>query len=217
MSLVSNQDLLKTLQWRYATKKFDVTRKISKQDWQALEEALILTPSSYGLQPWKFIVITSHTLRQELTPFSWNQPQVLDCSHYVVFTIKKHFKIRDIDTYLDQVVYQRKVSKESLAFYRNMMINDVIEGRRSFSINEWAARQTYIALGNFMTSAALRGIDTCPMEGIEPENYDKVLKLNGRDLTAIVACAAGYRSTEDKYALLPKVRFPKSEVIENLD
>lgn len=217
MSIVSNQDLLKALYWRYATKKFDPTHNISKEDWQTLEEALILTPSSYGLQPWKFFVITSKAIRQELTLFSWNQSQVLNCSHYVVFTIKKHFKTSDIDAYLDQVVHFRKVSKESLSGYRQAMINDVIEGRRSFSINEWATRQTYIALGNFMTCAALRGIDTCPMEGIDPENYDRILKLNGRDLTSVVACAAGYRSIEDKYALLPKVRFPKSKVIENLD
>ena len=215
--VVNNTDLLAALRWRYATKKFDPNHKILNEDWKTLEEALILTPSSYGLQPWKFIVITNYALRKELLPFSWNQSQVLECSHYVVFAIKKHLRVKDIDDYIEYIAKVRKVTKETIASYRSMMISDVIEGRRSFSVNEWAARQIYIALGNFMTCAALRGIDTCAMEGIDSVNYDKILKLNERDLTTVVACAAGYRSKEDKYAFLPKVRFPKSVVIENLD
>jgi nitroreductase len=96
------------------------------------------------------------------------------------------------------------------------MIDDVVNGARSFQVNEWSTRQTYIALGNFMTSAALLGVDTCPMEGIEPVNYDRLLGLAPKGLTTVVACAAGYRSVADKYAALAKVRFLKSEVLETL-
>jgi nitroreductase len=214
MNTLSTTDLLACLNWRYATKKFDASKSIPPETWTALEDALVLTPSSYGLQPWKFLVITDAQIRQQLLPLSWNQAQVTDCSHYVVFTIKKNITTAHIDHFVQTTVDVRGGTTEALAGYRNMMVGDVVNGPRSLNVNEWATRQAYIALGNFMTCAAVLGIDTCPMEGIDPGKYDSTLGLASQGLATVVACAAGYRSTEDKYAEMAKVRFPKAEVLE---
>ncbi|MEE3717981.1 NAD(P)H-dependent oxidoreductase [Tumidithrix elongata RA019] len=213
---ITPTDLLEHLNWRYATKQFDPSKTISPEVWTALEDSLVLTPSSYGLQPWKFLIITSKELKEKLRPLSWNQAQVTDCSHYVVFTIKKNLTAEHVDRFVARTAEVRGGSVEAIAGYRNMMVSDVVYGARSFNVNEWATRQAYIALGNFMTCAALLGVDTCPMEGIEPVNYDKVLELPAKGYATVVACAAGYRSEGDKYAALAKVRFPKSEVLETL-
>ncbi|MEX0270797.1 NAD(P)H-dependent oxidoreductase [Leptolyngbyaceae cyanobacterium UHCC 1019] len=216
MSLTTPTDLLDRLNWRYATKKFDSTKTIPADIWAALEESLVLTPSSYGLQPWKFLIVTNPDLKAQLQPLSWNQAQVSECSHYVVFTIKKNLTAEHVDHFVARTAEVRQAEPESLAGYRKVMVSDVVYGARSLSVNEWATRQTYIALGNFMTCAALLGVDTCPMEGIEPAKYDTVLGLPEKGYATVVACAAGYRSEDDKYATLAKVRFEKSEVIETL-
>jgi nitroreductase len=216
MNHITTTDLLEHLKWRYATKQFDRSKTIAPEIWTALEDALVLTPSSYGLQPWKFLIVTSTDIKEQLKPLSWNQSQVTDCSHYVVFAIQKNLTAAHVDRFVARTAEVRGSSVESLADYRNIMVNDVVNGARSFHVNEWATRQTYIALGNFMTSAALLGVDTCPMEGIEPVNYDRLLGLAAKGLTTVVACAAGYRAETDKYAGLAKVRFLKSEVLETL-
>jgi nitroreductase len=210
------ETLLECLNWRYATKKFDPNQIISDDTWQTLCEALVLTPSSYGLQPWKFWVITNQKLKEELKPLSWNQAQVTDCSHFVVFSIKKNLTADGVDRFVERTAEVRGTTTESMTAYRNIIVGDVIDGSRSLIVNEWATRQAYIALGNFMTSAALLGVDTCPMEGIEPTNYDRLLGLSSKGYATVVACAAGYRAEDDKYAGLAKVRFPMSEVIETL-
>ncbi|MEB3248494.1 MAG: NAD(P)H-dependent oxidoreductase [Merismopediaceae bacterium] len=214
MTHLAPNDLLAILNWRYATKQFDPSKTIPSETWSALEDALVLTPSSYGLQPWKFVVITNAELKAQLRSHSWNQAQVTDCSHYVVFAIKKNLPIEHIDRFIESTATTRGISTESLAGYRNLMIGDIIHGPRSLHANEWAIRQTYIALGNFMTSAACLGVDACPMEGIDPPQYDKLLGLSAQGYATVVACAAGYRSETDKYAHLAKVRFPKSEVLD---
>jgi nitroreductase len=216
MNHITITDLLEHLNWRYATKQFDPAKTIAPELWTALEDALVLTPSSYGMQPWKFLIVTSPELKTQLQPFSWNQSQVTDCSHYVVFAIKKNLTAEDVDRFMNRIAEIRGGNIDALAGYRNTIVSDLVDGARSFSINQWSTRQAYIALGNFMTSAALLGVDTCPMEGIEPVNYDRVLGLSARGFTAVVDCAAGYRSEADKYAALAKVRFPKSEVLETL-
>lgn len=216
MAALSSEALLEQLNWRYATKQFDPNKSIADDVWSALEDTLVLTPSSYGLQPWLFLVIKSTDLKAQLRPLSWNQSQITDCSHLVVFAIKKNLTSADVDRFIESTATTRNDSVESLAGYRNMIVSDVVNGPRSFHVNEWAARQAYIALGNFMTSAAVIGIDTCPLEGIDPAGYDKVLDLQKEGFATVVACAAGYRSTEDKYADLAKVRYPKSEMVRVL-
>ena len=211
---ISQEFLLQQLHWRYATKKFDPTRKISCADWKTLEEALILTPSSFGLQPWRFLVIADPKIREALVPVSWGQRQVADCSHFIVFAVKSKIAMEDVDAFVARTAEVRGVSAESLAPYRQMMIGSLIAGPMSSKIEEWARRQAYIALGNFLTCAALLGIDACPMEGFEPAKYDEILGLAARGLTAAVACPAGYRAGDDKYAGLPKVRFLAGDVVE---
>jgi len=213
---ISSDTLLQQLRWRYATKQFDPNRKISDADWRTLEEALLLTPSSFGLQPWKFIVVSDPAKREALVPVSWGQRQVADASHLVVFAIKKEIGAGEIDTFLERVVEVRGGSMEALTGYRGMMIGSLVNGPLGRDIQSWAQRQLYIALGNFMTSAALLGIDTCPMEGFEPAKYDEILGLSERGLAATVACPAGYRAETDKYASLPKVRFKAEDVIHHV-
>jgi nitroreductase len=216
MNPIPPSHLLDALNWRYATKQFDPSKKIDEATWQVLEEALVLTPSSYGLQPWLFFVIKTPELRARLRPHSWNQPQITDASHLVVFAIPDKIDVPFMDKYLDRIAEVRGVGLDSLAFYRDMMLKDVITGPRSAWSKEWASRQVYIALGNFMTAAAIVGVDTCPLEGIAPLEYDSILDLTAKGFHTVVACAAGYRSADDKYASSPKVRFEMSDVIQHL-
>ena len=206
-------ELLEALKWRYAVKLFDASREIPADLWIALEDSLVLTPSSYGLQPWKILVIRDKTLREKLVPLSWNQRQVADCSHYVVFGAKIDITLEDINAWVRRLAEVRGVAEQTLSVYRDWMVRDLIQGPRHAVIHEWAARQCYIALGNLMTAAALLGIDTCPMEGIEPPKYDELLGLPVSGYKTVVACAVGYRSSADKYANAPKARFDKADIL----
>ena len=213
MSTLSGESLIQQLQWRYATKKFDATRKVSAKDWTTLEEALVLTASSYGLQPWKFIIVTDPALKAQLRPASWNQSQVEDCSHLVVLAAKQDITETDVDFFIARIAEVRGVTIESLAGYKGFMMGDLVNGPRHAIIKEWAARQTYIAMGNLLTSAAVLGIDACPFEGIEPPKYDEILGLVGSGYATVAACPLGYRAADDKYASTPKVRFATKDVI----
>jgi len=204
------------LQWRYATKVFDANRSIDTITWAALEDSLVQSPSSYGLQPWKFLVITNKALMAELRPHSWNQSQITDCSHLVVMLAERTIGTAEADRLIDCMVATRGVEPESLAFYRGMIEKDLINGPRSQTIGQWASNQVYIALGTFMAAAALLGVDTCPIEGFSPAEYDRILNLETSPYRSCVVCAAGYRDGSDKYASLAKVRYPASELIEHL-
>jgi len=212
---ISVEELLATQRWRYATKLFDPSRTIPAEQWQALEDCLVLSPSSYGLQPWKFLVIDDPALRQELRPHSWNQSQVTDCSHLVVLLVKRTVTAADADRFVASIATARGQEISSLDTYRQMIQVDLIEGPRAAAIERWASNQLYIALGNLMTSAALLGIDTCPIEGFSPPDYDRILGLESGPFRSAVVCACGYRSADDKYATLAKVRYPASELIEH--
>lgn len=208
------KQLLDALQWRYATKAFDAAQKIPADLWAALEQTLVLTPTSYGLQPYQFLIVQNPALRAALLPQSWNQRQVVDCSHYVVFTARTEMTEADVDRFIRRSAEVRGVAPESLAAYRGMMLGDVVNGPRGKVAHEWAARQCYIALGNLMTAAAILGVDGCPMEGIAPAEYDKILKLDGTGYKTVVALALGYRAASDKYAALAKIRYEAKELIK---
>ena len=212
-----NETLLNQLRWRYATKQFDPSRKVPAADWKTLEETLVLTPSSFGLQPWRFIVVTDQATKEKLVPASWGQRQVADASHVVVFAIRKNVGPADVDRYLARIAEVRGVGVDSLNGFREVLTGFLAQPADAFDANEWSSRQVYIALGNFLTSAALLGIDTCPMEGIEPVRYDEVLGLAEQGYQTVVVAAAGYRAAEDKYAALPKVRFAPDEVIAHVE
>jgi nitroreductase len=206
--------LLDHLRWRYATKSFDPHKTIPAETWHELEESLILTPSSYGLQPWKFIVITDAKLRAELRSHAWKQSQVTDCCHFVVFASKTTLNADYIDSHLQHAAEVRGTDVATMSGYRGVMIKDLVHGERSGAITEWAGRQAYIALGQFMLAAAMLQVDTCPMEGFVPAEFDRILGLTAQGLTATVCCAAGYRAASDKYATAPKVRHPSHKLIE---
>jgi nitroreductase len=213
---MNNQQLLEALNWRYATKVFDATKKIPADVWKTLEQALVLTPTSYGLQPYRFLVINSPAKRAELLPHSWNQKQVVDASHFVVLTARTKMTAADVTKLIQRTSDLRKIPADSLNFYRDMMLGDVVNGPRGKTAHEWATRQTYIALGNLMTCAAVLGVDACPMEGLAPAEYDRVLGLTGGDYATVVACALGYRAAADKYAGLAKVRYETGELIQQV-
>lgn len=208
------QKLLDQQKQRYAVKNFDSQKKISSDTWAAIEDSLIMTPSSYGLQAWRFYVVTSDEIKKKLTPHTWNQPQVESCSHYVVFLHKISVSEADIDDYMQLIHRVRGTPIENLAGFKKGLMKDIISGPRSKWVSEWTARQTYIALGNLMTSAAMLGVDTCPMEGLEPVEYDKVLGLEGSDFKTAMACAVGYRHPEDKHSRTAKVRYPKEKLVK---
>jgi nitroreductase len=213
MSNTTNEQLLGALNWRYATKVFDAAKKIPVATWKALEQALVLTPTSYGLQPYKFLVVQDADKRGQLLLHSWNQKQVVDCSHFVVFTARTEMTEADVDKLIKRTTDVRKLPVDALAAYRGMMLGDIVNGPRGKKAHEWASRQAYIALGNLMTSAAMLGVDACPMEGLNPAEYDRILGLAGSGYATVVACALGYRAAADKYASLPKVRFDTSELV----
>ena len=207
--------LLASLEWRYATKAFD-TRKLPEATWAALEESLRLTPSSYGLQPWKFIVVNDPALRAKLRPVSWNQSQVTDASHLVVFARRTEVTETDVNEFFNQMVSERQADATKLEPYRQMMLGGVVKGKDAAAQKDWAARQLYIALGQLMGAAAAMAIDTCPLEGIDPDAYTEILGLKGTGYEVVVACAVGYRSAEDKYAGMKKIRFPAARVISRV-
>jgi nitroreductase len=215
-AVVEPADLISTFKWRYATKDFDRTKKISPENWKTLEEALVLTPSSFGLQPWKFLVIQDPDLRSKLRTHANGQAQVTRASHYVVFAIVKNMGAEYVDKYVARVAEVRHLTVESLAHYREHLVSGIVDGYRSLQVNTWASNQTFIALGQLLVSAALLKIDACPMEGFDKEAYDEVLGLGKRGLSSVVSCALGYRSETDKYSHLAKVRFEAKDVIEYL-
>ena len=214
MKPVGNETLLRQLNWRYAVKKFDPARRIPADDWRTLEQALVLTPSSFGLQPWRFVVVTDQSVKERLVPLSWGQRQVADASHMVVFAIRRRVGPAEVDRHAARTAEVRGVAPESLAGFRKVVNNFL--ATPGFDADDWSARQVYIALGNFMTAAAMLGIDTCPMEGIDPAKYDEVLGLPAEGCATVVGCAAGYRADDDKYAVAAKVRFPAEEVIRRV-
>lgn len=213
MSTIDKNHLIGQLNWRYATKQFDPQRKISGEHWETLEEALVLSPSSFGLQPWKFIVVKDPAVREKLVGASHGQRQVADASHLVVFAIKKNLSEQDVDNYVKRIAEVRGVPRESLAGFRDVMVGYLIKGLDEAKRENWEAKQIYIALGNFLTSAALLEIDACPMEGIDPAKYDEILGLDKKGLHAVVVATAGYRAATDGYSKAKKVRFPREEVL----
>ncbi len=216
MAPILPAQLTSALDWRYATKHFDPAQKIPPDVWAALEHALVSAPSSFGLQPWKFIVVTDAGVKAKLLPVSWGQPQVTACSHHVVFAFRKGVDEAWVDKFLERQIELRGGSLEPLAGYRAMMVGFLKNMTAAGLVDSWATKQIYIALGQFMASAALLGIDTCPMEGINPAAYDEILGLTGGDYASVVACSVGYRSAEDKYAAAKKVRFPAGELVHHV-
>ena len=211
-NLSSQVDIVNHLKWRYATKKFDNSRKIDQETWIKLEESLVLTPSSYGLQPWKFVVVTDQGVKGQLAEKSFAQPQPLDCSHLVVISRLTTMDNDYVEKYLQSIADTRSTTVESLGAYKGMLTG-FVEKTSQADLQHWMARQCYIALGNLLTAAAVLRVDACPMEGFDKKGYDEVLSLPDKGLASVVLCALGYRDSSDKYASHQKVRHPVSDVV----
>lgn len=216
MNTISPSQLLGALHWRYATQKFDPARKIPAETWQALEQSLVLTPSSFGLQPWRFLVVDNPVIRQQLAGAAYGQRQPLDASHFVVFAVRKNLGDDHIERHVARTAHVRGVPPESLAGYKTGISKAISGARSSGRLDTWQSHQVYIALGQFVAAAALLGVDTSPMEGISTSKFDEILGLKGSEFATLCACAAGYRADDDKYAEIPKVRFEADDVISHV-
>ena len=213
-ALVTNSQLLAALHWRYSVKQFDAARKISSDTWATIEDSLVLSASSFGLQPYRFLVIADPAMRAKLLPHSWGQGQVVDASHYVVFAGRTQMSAGEIDAFIHLTATTRGQTFDSLKGLRGMMTGSILNEQFQKQVQSWAAAQAYIALGGLLTAAALLGVDACPMEGFVPSEYDKLLNLPAQGYASVVCCALGYRASTDKYATLKKVRPPKSELVK---
>lgn len=203
------------LDWRYATKSYDAARKVSDEDWEILENSLMLAPSSFGIQPYKFIVVTDQATKEKLLPAAYGQTQVTDSSHLVVFAYKKTLTDADIDHYVERIVEVRGTPREMLAEYEGVMKTAAKNAVENGTVETWNSRQAYIALGFLLETAALLKIDATPMEGFDAPQFNEILGLT--DYSAVVSCAVGYRNAEADYlADQAKVRFPKEELIQRV-
>lgn len=208
---MAHNQIQEALQWRYATKKFDATKKISADDWKTLTNSLTLAPSSYGLQPWKFLVIENPEVREKLKAVSWNQTQITDASHLVVFLAREKVDVDFVQKYVNRVAEVRGLPLEALDGYKNMMIENVAKSPNN---TQWAQRQTYIAMGFLLETAALLKVDATPMEGFDPQAYDKILGLEGSGWKTTVVTTLGYRHAEDATQNFKKVRFTDETLIQ---
>ena len=199
------------LNWRYATKKFDTSKKISKQDFAELLEVLRFSPSSYGLQPWKFVIVHDPVLRKKLRPHALDQPQITDADTLIVFCALKTMDEKYVKHYADLIAQVRGVTRESLLGYEKRIVAS-LKGKSPEAISQWMKNQVYIALGIFLSECAHRKIDACPMEGFDSGKFDEILDLPQQGLESVVLCAIGYRDANDQYAHQKKVRFDKKEV-----
>lgn len=205
----------KNAKWRYATKKFDASKKVSQADLDTLKEAIQLSASSYGLQPYKVIFVDSPELRAQLQPAAWGQSQIVDASHLIVFANITNIGETEIDAYFKNLTETRGIPMDAVQGYSDFMKSKIttlpVEAR-----NTWTSKQTYLALGNLLNAAAELNIDVTPMEGFDPAQFNQILGLDKLGLNASVVATIGYRHTEDDTQHYAKVRKSKEELFLNL-
>jgi nitroreductase len=207
--------LLESLRWRYATKQFDPTRKIDKNQLKVLKEAVNLAPTSFGLQLLKVLVITNYDLKKKLTSVSWNQTQVEDCSHLFVFCNVTKFSENDVDDLVKLKRSKQQFDDTKANWYKERIMG-ALSSMSDEKYNIWTSKQCYIALSHLMTACADLRIDSCPMEGFISEEYNKILDLDSKNLNAAVICPVGYRAKSDNYQFAEKVRKNNNELFVEL-
>jgi nitroreductase len=205
--------LLESLKWRYATKKFDSSRKVNENDLEKLKEAVQLSVSSYGLQLYKVLVISDKETREKLLPFSWGQSQVTEASHLFVFCNYTEHREEDVDAYIASTAKIQGTTLEKLTSYRNF-IKESLSRMNWSEWQAWSEKQTYLALSNLLTACAELKIDACPMEGFESDEYNRILGLDKRGLNASIIAPVGYRSADDHTQFRKKVRKPMEALFE---
>lgn len=197
--------LIQALNYRYAVKKFDPSKKLTDQQVNSVLEAARLTATSYGLQLMKIVVVENQELRNELVNCSFGQHQIAEASHLLVLCREKDLELKHFEDYVDLVSKKRNQPIESLEGFKNMMVNSILT--KSDDEQEiWLEKQVYLEMGNLLTSCAILGIDSCPMEGFIPEEYNRILGLAELNLAAVLALPIGFRSADDLYSSKPKVR-----------
>ena len=222
----AQKTLLEAMNWRYATKKYDIGKKLDENTFNTLLEVLRLTPSSLGMQPWKFIVVENVDVRAKLKEAGFGQSQWTEASHLMVLCAQNKVDNGDAERFLQSIVEQRGVTRVSLDSFANNIFNflkvikltnifgsDIMKMITGMSAPEWADKQVYIALGNLLTSAAMIGVDASPMEGFSPKKFDHILGLT--DYHTVVCCALGYRDEHNDFlATAKKVRYGRDEIIK---
>jgi nitroreductase len=211
----TDMKLIESLEWRYATKKFDPEKKVNTADIEKLKEAIQLSASSYGLQPYTILEITDPVVREKLKPVSWGQTQITDASHLFVFCSYKKVGHDEVGQFMKHKAAMMNTEYSNFQKYTDFISRKLSE-KSGQEIENWAGKQLYIALGNAMAAAGELHLDTCPIEGFEPEQYDKILGLSAKGLNANVVLAVGYRSDEDQTQHAPKVRRPEAELFETI-
>ncbi|QJD96367.1 NAD(P)H-dependent oxidoreductase [Mucilaginibacter robiniae] len=203
--------LIKPLQWRYATKKFDATKKLSAEQLEDLLSAIQLAPSSYGLQHYRILVVEDPAVRQQLREAAYGQTQLTDASQILVFAAETVLDANYIKRYINEVARVRQVDASQLAPFEKSLM-DTIDSRAEDQKIAWSHKQAYIALGVALTAAAEAGIDACPMEGFNAGKFDEILGLRDKNLTTSVIACIGFRAEDDKYSEFAKVRKPKDDL-----
>lgn len=201
--------------WRYATKKFNSEKKISKSDLEILKEAIQLSSSSYGLQPYKVLIIENEEIRKQLQPASWGQSQITDASHLLVFASETNVDAEYITRFAENMAKTRNIPFDSVKGYADFMIGNITTLTPEKQLI-WAQKQAYLALGNLLNAAAELKIDVTPMEGFLPEQYNEILGLTEKGLHATLVATIGYRHDEDDTQHYAKVRKPITELFETI-
>ncbi len=207
--------LIEDLNWRYATKKFDTSKKLDQETLDTLKEAVRLTASSFGLQPYEVFVINNQELKNELRTVSFDQPQVSDCDYLFVFAINTNIDDEYLDQFINNIAKTREVTTSDLEGMRQAISGSILQFSQQEKL-DWAKRQAYIGLGNLLSSAAQLKVDVSPMEGFENEKYNDILNLKSKHLASTVIAGVGYRSTDDDNANAKKVRKSNEEFFNHL-
>ncbi len=206
---------LKSLEWRYATKKFDATKKMTDEQLNILLDSIQLTASSYGLQPYEVIVVENKDIRSKLSDAAWKQPQIMDANYVLVFAANTNVDETYLEKYMQNTADTRGISLEDLLGFSDMIKNTVLTFPQDVRV-EWAKRQAYIALGNLLSTAAVHEIDACPMEGFDPAQFNEILDLPSKNLDATVIATIGFRAEDDQMKDAKKVRKPKNELFTKI-
>ena len=209
------RDIIEKMQWRYAVKKFDSNRVLPSDKIDVLKEAFNLTATSYGLQPIKLVVLSDKKLQEDLVAHSYNQPQVAQASHILILCIENHVDDRYINSYFERIKQVRGTEDEILEPFRQSLVDD-FSAKESKEIREWAKNQAYLAMGNLLTICAMEKIDSCPMEGFVPAEYDRILDLGSRGLSSVLVLPVGYRAKDDMFSGFKKVRRNISDSVIDL-
>jgi len=207
--------LIKNLKWRYATKKYDTSKKVSSEDLEIIKEAIQLSATSYGLQLFKVLIIEDPVIREKLRPVSWGQPQITDASHLLVFCGYNDVTDEDVENYINLKAQTQDLPVDSLQGSSDFMKTKMKE-KSSEEKQSWTAKQTYIALSNALNACAELKLDSTPMEGFDPEAYNEILNLKDKGLKASVVLAIGYRSEEDVTQKAKKIRNPLEAIFEKI-